>query len=197
MAGANYGWPATEGSTTNAEFDSRRYAYSHSGGACAITGGAFYSPLTARIPLRLLERLFLRGLLRRLDSEARSRRRQASSRSRQGLRRPSISRCPTMAVSIILRAAAGLCTGSTTPRPRRASHAPRQPDRTAGRVGDVQRESVRSARASVSVAAQRRQHRRSDGPGLHRIGSFNRTTARASEPSSATTPAASPATKRC
>ena len=41
-------------------------------------------------------------------------------------------------------------------------HAPRRPDRPAGRVGHVQREGVRYAAAAVSVAAQRRQHRRSD-----------------------------------
>jgi glucose/arabinose dehydrogenase len=49
-AGANYGWPTTEGMTTDPRFDSPRYAYPHSGGACAITGGAFYSPATLQFP---------------------------------------------------------------------------------------------------------------------------------------------------
>jgi glucose/arabinose dehydrogenase len=41
IAGANYGWPATEGYTTNPSFTSPTHAYSHADG-CAITGGAFY-----------------------------------------------------------------------------------------------------------------------------------------------------------
>jgi glucose/arabinose dehydrogenase len=41
LAGANYGWPTSEGPTTDSRFEGPRYAYAHSGGACAITGGAF------------------------------------------------------------------------------------------------------------------------------------------------------------
>ncbi len=44
ISGANYGWPDTEGATSDPRFQSPRYAYDHSGGPCAITGGAFYSP---------------------------------------------------------------------------------------------------------------------------------------------------------
>jgi glucose/arabinose dehydrogenase len=52
IAGANYGWPTTEGATTNPQFRSPRYAYNHNHttGPCAITGGAFYSPLTQQFP---------------------------------------------------------------------------------------------------------------------------------------------------
>jgi glucose/arabinose dehydrogenase len=50
IAGANYGWPTTEGSTTDPGFVSPRYAYSHSGGTCAITGGAFYAPQIQQFP---------------------------------------------------------------------------------------------------------------------------------------------------
>ena len=52
IAGANYGWPTTEGATTNPQFRSPRYAYNHNHatGPCAITGGAFYSPLTPQFP---------------------------------------------------------------------------------------------------------------------------------------------------
>jgi len=52
-AGANYGWPATEGATTNPSFVTPVYSYSHGGGAfqgCAITGGAFYAGLPAQFP---------------------------------------------------------------------------------------------------------------------------------------------------
>lgn len=49
-AGANYGWPLTEGYTNNPEFKSPLYAYQHDSGACAITGGAFYNPAVPQFP---------------------------------------------------------------------------------------------------------------------------------------------------
>lgn len=49
-AGANYGWPATEGPTSNPSFVSPTYAYTHAGGECAITGGTFYRPSAAQFP---------------------------------------------------------------------------------------------------------------------------------------------------
>lgn len=49
-AGANYGWPATEGSTTDSRYASPLYAYSHSSGNCAIVGGAFYVPSAVNFP---------------------------------------------------------------------------------------------------------------------------------------------------
>jgi glucose/arabinose dehydrogenase len=49
QAGANYGWPATEGPTTNPLYKSPVYYYGH-GDGCAITGGAFYSPSTTNWP---------------------------------------------------------------------------------------------------------------------------------------------------
>ena len=53
IAGANYGWPTTEGATTNVNFRNPLYAYQHGAGnptGCAITGGAFYNPATAQFP---------------------------------------------------------------------------------------------------------------------------------------------------
>ncbi|MDX6286976.1 MAG: hypothetical protein QOG53_2461 [Frankiales bacterium] len=53
IVGANYGWPDSEGPTTNPAFLSPLYAYGHEGdpnGGCAITGGAFYNPQTVRFP---------------------------------------------------------------------------------------------------------------------------------------------------
>ena len=41
-AGANYGWPDEEGTSGSPSFVDPIFEYSHSGGACAITGGAFY-----------------------------------------------------------------------------------------------------------------------------------------------------------
>ena len=74
LAGANYGWPDTEGPTTNPNYTSPRYAYSHSNGACAITGGTFYAPLTAQFPSDYQNDYFFAdycaGWIRRLDPQA-------------------------------------------------------------------------------------------------------------------------------
>jgi glucose/arabinose dehydrogenase len=53
IAGSNYGWPDTEGPTSNPAFRSPLYWYGHGSSAttgCAITGGAFYNPATATFP---------------------------------------------------------------------------------------------------------------------------------------------------
>jgi glucose/arabinose dehydrogenase len=53
IAGSNYGWPATEGPTTNPLYRSPVFYYSHGSGptvGCAITGGAFYNPATQNFP---------------------------------------------------------------------------------------------------------------------------------------------------
>jgi glucose/arabinose dehydrogenase len=50
-AGANYGWPATEGPTTDPRFTPPIYAYTHAAtGGCAITGAAFYPLLPSQFP---------------------------------------------------------------------------------------------------------------------------------------------------
>ena len=70
LPGANYGWPNTEGNTTNPAYVSPRYVYDHSSG-CAITGGAFYSPSTPQFPSSYLNDYFFAdycgGWIRRLD----------------------------------------------------------------------------------------------------------------------------------
>jgi glucose/arabinose dehydrogenase len=58
VAGANYGWPTTEGYTTDPNFTSPIYAYDHSAGDCAITGGAFYNPTTVNFPSTYVGRYF-------------------------------------------------------------------------------------------------------------------------------------------
>ncbi len=52
-AGANYGWPTTEGDfnpQTYPDFTRPRYAYANDNTTCAITGGAFYPPATTNFP---------------------------------------------------------------------------------------------------------------------------------------------------
>jgi glucose/arabinose dehydrogenase len=53
IVAANYGWPATEGPTTNPSYVTPLYWYGHGSGAfsgCAITGGAFYNPDVPQFP---------------------------------------------------------------------------------------------------------------------------------------------------
>ena len=49
VRGGNYGWPTTEGHTSDSRFVSPLYAYDHNAG-CSITGGAFYNPSTPGFP---------------------------------------------------------------------------------------------------------------------------------------------------
>jgi glucose/arabinose dehydrogenase/chitodextrinase len=71
VSGANYGWPATEGYTSDPRFKSPRYAYNHADGSCAVTGGAFYQPLANQFPAEYLGDYFFAdfcsGWIRTLD----------------------------------------------------------------------------------------------------------------------------------
>ena len=74
VAGANYGWPTTEGPTDNPLFVSPRFSYEHGGGGsrgCAITGGTFYDPPTEQFPADYRGDYFFadfcNGWIRRLD----------------------------------------------------------------------------------------------------------------------------------
>lgn len=61
VAGANYGWPNTEGPTTDPAYRSPLFAYGHPHGAttgCAITGGSFYNPPTPNLPSYYLGKYF-------------------------------------------------------------------------------------------------------------------------------------------
>jgi glucose/arabinose dehydrogenase len=50
IAGSNYGWPVTEGTTSDPRFVSPIYTYDHSDGSSAITGGTFYNPSNPTFP---------------------------------------------------------------------------------------------------------------------------------------------------
>jgi glucose/arabinose dehydrogenase len=65
LAGSNYGWPLSEGPTTNPSFRSPLFAYAHGGTAttgCAIAGGAFYNPLNVQFPASFLGKYFFADL---------------------------------------------------------------------------------------------------------------------------------------
>ena len=72
--GRNYGWPTTEGATTNPAFASPLFTYPHASGTaggCAITGGAFYDPSTVQFPTSYVGKYFFadycNGWMRKLD----------------------------------------------------------------------------------------------------------------------------------
>jgi glucose/arabinose dehydrogenase len=73
-AGANYGWPSTEGSTTNPSYQSPFYAYANTGVTCAITGGTFYDPPTPQFPAQFVGWYFFAdlcgGWINRIDPES-------------------------------------------------------------------------------------------------------------------------------
>jgi glucose/arabinose dehydrogenase len=52
FAGANYGWPQTEGPSPPGSpgVTYPVFSYGHTGGVCAITGGSFYNPVTPTFP---------------------------------------------------------------------------------------------------------------------------------------------------
>jgi glucose/arabinose dehydrogenase len=76
-AGGNYGWPATEGPTSNPQFISPLHFYSNANATeCAIAGGAFYAPEVRQFPSEYLDSYFFSdlcgGWIRRLDTSAQS-----------------------------------------------------------------------------------------------------------------------------
>jgi glucose/arabinose dehydrogenase len=65
IAGSNYGWPATEGPTSNPSFRAPLFSYNHtigSTGGCAIAGGAFYNPTTNQFPATYTGKYFFADL---------------------------------------------------------------------------------------------------------------------------------------
>jgi glucose/arabinose dehydrogenase len=63
IAGSNYGWPMTEGPTTDPNFRSPIFAYTHAEtGGCAIVGGTFYDPPTPRFPASFIGDYFFADL---------------------------------------------------------------------------------------------------------------------------------------
>src|SRR5262249_3716233 len=57
IAGANYGWPESEGPTTNAKHRGPIHFYDHTTGR-SITGGTFYNPPTVQFPRRFVGKYF-------------------------------------------------------------------------------------------------------------------------------------------
>ena len=78
IAGSNYGWPITEGPTTDPRFRSPVFAYEHRSGAIlrgfAVVGGTWYNPPNPRLPSDHLGNYFfadyVEGWINRLDPNA-------------------------------------------------------------------------------------------------------------------------------
>lgn len=73
-AGANYGWPTTEGPTNDPRFRAPIFAYRHGATAdtgCSIAGGAFYNPASPTFPAAYHGAYFFadfcQGWIKRLD----------------------------------------------------------------------------------------------------------------------------------
>jgi glucose/arabinose dehydrogenase len=65
IAGSNYGWPITEGPTTDPRFRSPLFAYRHGDDSvtgCAIAGGTFYNPATLQFPASYVGKYFFADL---------------------------------------------------------------------------------------------------------------------------------------
>src|SRR5688572_3256567 len=61
IAGSNYGWPNSEGPTSNPAFRAPLFSYTHNEG-CAIAGGAFYNPATVQFPPSFVGKYFFADL---------------------------------------------------------------------------------------------------------------------------------------
>ncbi len=62
VAGANYGWPATEGPTSDPNYESPLYSYNHNTGGCAIVGATFYNPANQQFPSTYVGKYFFADL---------------------------------------------------------------------------------------------------------------------------------------
>ena len=74
IAGSNYGWPTTEGTSSDPRFRNPLFNYGHGNSAttgCAITGGTFYNPSAGQFPAQYVGDYFFAdyctGWIRKLD----------------------------------------------------------------------------------------------------------------------------------
>jgi uncharacterized protein (TIGR03437 family) len=75
IGGSNYGWPNSEGATSNPNYRTPLFSYAHGGPTsttgCAITGGAFYNPAFSQYPSQFVGKYFFadfcNGWIRLLD----------------------------------------------------------------------------------------------------------------------------------
>ena len=202
-AGANYGWPDTEGADDRPAVRVAALRLHARGRRLRDHRRRVLFAAQRAVPGRLRRRLLLRRLLRRLDPPARSQRRQHRHQLRERHRLAGRPEGDRRRLSVLSRARIrrdDRCRRSRRLRRGRAGHhdPAGEPHRRGRGAGHLQRERVGRGAAALSVAAQRRQHRRRDRAGLHdrrgRPGGQRRALQRGRH---ATTRAARPAPTRC
>ncbi len=149
---------------------SPRYSYNHStSGVCAITGGAFYAPGTLQFPSEYQNDYFFAdycaGWIRKLDPAAGN----SVVTFATGISSPvDLKVGDDGALYYLARGGGGTGVPHYVYGQRTEHHdAADEPHRRAWRVGHVQRAGFRAGAAALPVAAQRHEHRRSHGAGLH------------------------------
>jgi len=72
LAGVNYGWPNTEGPTSNPQYTTPLYYYANDAQTCAIAGGTFYAPEIRQFGSTYVDSYFFSdlcgGWIHRLDT---------------------------------------------------------------------------------------------------------------------------------
>ena len=105
----------------------RVYSYHHStANVCAITGGAFYSPLTPQFPAEYAQRLLLRGLIAPAGFAGWTWRPAGSANSRPGFRSPVDLKVSDDGACITWRAGQARSIASASARRRPASRCTRR-----------------------------------------------------------------------
>jgi glucose/arabinose dehydrogenase len=149
VAGANYGWPTTEGQTSDPRFRSPIYAYDHSKG-CAIAGGAFHSPRTPQFPFKYWGAYFFADLC---DGWIRARKPDGTVIDfASGISSPVDIQIAANGSLYYLARGTGTTTGSLS-RVTYTLVAPRVDFTANGSDGPVQVSSTESIRLDISFAA--------------------------------------------
>ena len=162
IRGSNYGWPATEGLTSDPRFRAPLYAYGHGNGSttgCAITGAAFYDPPTGQFPPAYANKFFFAdfcsGWIRRFDPVNRTVTGFATGIAAPVDLRVAIRWQPLLSGPQRRGGLPGPLHGEPGAHHHDAS---RQRHRHRRRDRDLRRHRVGHGAAHVPVAAQRRQH---------------------------------------
>ena len=124
VAGANYGWPANQGPTSDPGYRGPRYAYNQSTARMRDHRRDVLRAGYGAVSRRLLERLLLRRLLRRLDPQARSGRWQYHHDVRDGDRVAGRSQGRRRREPVLSRARLGRSSRRRLPDPATARRLP-------------------------------------------------------------------------
>ena len=157
IAGANYGWPTTEGPTTDPGHRGPLFAYGHGSRrttGCAITGGAFYNPATQQFPADVRRATTSSPTSAAAGSAASIPAPAPPPAFATGIAEPGRPAAwAATAASTTWRAAPalGLSASPSPPTRRRAiTHASREPDRLRRAAGHLHRRRLRHRAAAAT-----------------------------------------------